>query len=212
MGLREKLRDEQLEALKGHIFGIWRGVVTNVNDPEGLGRIKAKVHELFGNDDETDWASYCTPFGGHGCGWFSLPSPVTPGADKPQAGDGVWIMFEAGDINRPVWLGFWYSKVDKPPVGADKDTVVLQTRAGHRIELSDKPGSEHVKVTDKAGNSILLDSTSGAVTVHAAKVVVNAGQVELAGADGGVVTSATHPTCFYNHQPILGSSKVKAGS
>jgi len=212
MGLLEKLRDEKTEELKGRFFGIWRGVVTNVNDPEKLGRIKAKVHELFGDDEETDWASYCTPFGGGGAGWFTLPSPVTAGAEKPQAGDGVWVMFEAGDINRPVWVGFWYSKVDRPPEGADKDVRVFRTRSGHRIELSDKPGGEHVKVTDKAGNSVLLDSTSGAVTVHASKAVVDAGRVELAGAGGGVVTDATHPVCFYNGNPISGSSRVKAGS
>jgi len=212
MNMTDKLKDERLEALKGRFFGIWRGTVTNTNDPDGLGRIKAKVHELFGDDEETNWASYCTPFGGGGAGWFALPSPVTPGAQKPQAGDGVWIMFEAGDINRPVWIGFWYSKVDRPPEGADKDTVVLQTRSGHRIEFSDKPGDEHVKITDKSGNSVLLDSNSGTVRVEASKVVIASGQVELAGADGGVITQATHPTCFYNHQPILGSSKVKAGS
>lgn len=212
MNLSDRLKDEKVETLKGRFFGIWRGVVTNVNDPEGLGRVRAKVHELFGDDEETDWASYCAPFGGGGAGWFTLPSPVTAGAEQPQAGDGVWIMFEAGDINRPVWVGFWYSKIDPPPEGADKDVHVFRTRSGHRVAFCDKAGEEHIKVTDKAGNSVLLDSTTGAVTVHASKVIVDAGQVELAGAGGGVITDATHPTCFYNGSPIPGSSKVKAGS
>ena len=39
-----------------HRFGMFRGVVTNVDDPEGLGRIKATVHELLGETDEPDWA------------------------------------------------------------------------------------------------------------------------------------------------------------
>ena len=228
MGLVEKMRDERLDDLKNRCFGIWRGVVTNVNDPLGLGRVKAKVHELLGDKDETDWASYCSPFGGSGAGWFFLPSPVTPGADEAQAGDGVWIMFEAGDLGRPVWCGFWYSAVDTPPAGAGKDVRVLRTRAGHRIEFGDASGGEYVKVTDKAGSSVLLDSAGGSVTVDSAgplsvkaagqvkveapTVVVDAGLVELAGAGGDVITTETHPKCRYNGQPIPGSSKVKAGS
>ena len=228
MGLLEKMRDERLEDMKGRCFGIWRGIVTNVNDPLGLGRVKAKVHELLGEKDETDWASYCSPFGGAGAGWCFLPSPVTPGADEPQAGDGVWIMFEAGDLNRPVWVGFWYSSVDPPPAGAGKDVRVLRSKAGHRIEFGDAAGGEYVKVVDKVGNRVLLDSAGGSVTVEsvgdvtvkaageakvqASKAVIDAGSVELAGADGDVITTATHPKCRYDKQPIPGSAKVKAGS
>ncbi|MDI6792595.1 MAG: phage baseplate assembly protein V [bacterium] len=80
MNLQEILEDEKLTRLKNRYFGIWRGVVTNVNDPKGLGRIKAKVHELLGDKDETNWASYCAPFGGGGHGWFFMLSPVTKGA------------------------------------------------------------------------------------------------------------------------------------
>ena len=214
MGLLEQMRDEQLEAMKGRFFGLWRGIVTNVNDPLGLGRVKAKVHELLGDEGETDWATPCLPSGG----WLFLP----------KTNDGVWVAFEAGDINRPVWLGFWTSKVDKPPEGAGKDVRVLQSRAGHRIEFGDAEGSEYVKVVDKAGSSVLLDSAGGVVAieskgdvtikaageakVEAQKAVVDAQLVELAGTEGGVVTTATHPVCPYTGAPIQGSAKVRAGS
>jgi hypothetical protein len=108
MDLFDSLKDEATEGLRNRYFGIWRGIVSNVNDPLGLGRIKAKVHELLGDTGETDWASYCSPFGGGGHGWFFLPSAGTPGA-----GDPIWIMFEARNLNRPVWVGFWFNQTDR---------------------------------------------------------------------------------------------------
>ena len=73
MGLLEQMKRERERRGGGHFFGLYRGVVTNVNDPEKLGRIRAKVHELLGDTDETDWASPCVPFGGEGAGWLMLP-------------------------------------------------------------------------------------------------------------------------------------------
>lgn len=165
MDILEKLKDEKLEKLKNKYFGIWRGVVTNVNDPSNLGRIKAKVHELLGDKDETNWASYCSPFGGSGHGWFFMPSPVTEGAKEPQAGDGVWLMFEAGDINRPVWVGFWFSEVDRKPKDADKNVRVLETKAGHKIIFDDNTGKEKIRIEDKAGQFIEWDCKANEIKI-----------------------------------------------
>jgi len=147
MGLLEEMRRERERRGDGRISGLYRGVVTNVNDPEGLGRVRAKVHELLGDTDETDWASPCVPFGGGGAGWDMLP----------KTNDPVWIAFEAGDLNRPVWLGFWYSTPQPPPEGAGPDVRVLQSKAGHRIELGDAEGEEYVRVSHKAGALVEID-------------------------------------------------------
>jgi uncharacterized protein involved in type VI secretion and phage assembly len=147
MGLLEQMKRERERRGDGRFFGLYRGVVTNVNDPESLGRVRAKVHELLGDTGETDWAFPCVPFGGGGAGWLMLP----------KTNDPVWIAFEAGDLNRPVWLGFWYSTPQPPPGGAGPDVRVLQSKAGHRIELGDAEGEEHVRVSHRSGALVEID-------------------------------------------------------
>lgn len=214
MDLSEKLKDEKLEALKNRFFGIWRGVVTNVNDPLGLGRIRVKIHELLGDKDETNWASYCSPFGGGGHGWFFMPSPVTEGAKEAQAGDGVWIMFEAGDINRPVWIGFWYSDVDGKPADGDRDVRVLETKSGHKIVFDDKEGRESIRVEDKEGQFMELDCRKKEITVQAnQKVIVKAPEVDVGESSlSGIETQQTHNVCYVTGQPIGHSTTVKGAS
>jgi len=203
MDMLEKLRDKKLENLKNRLFGLWRGVVTNVNDPKNLGRIKAKVHELFGEKDETNWAYYCTPFGGGGAGFFFLP----------EVGDPIWIAFEAGDINRPVWLGFWFNQKDVKPADAAPRKRTLQTKSGHKVIFDDDAGS--IKVEDSGGQYIEWDTKKNEIRLTAnTKVIVKAAQVELGEGSqlGGVVTERTHQFCYVTGAPIGASTTVKGNS
>jgi len=68
-------------------FGVYRGICMAVDDPEALNRLKLKVPQVTG-DGITNWAPPCTNH-----------------SFKVEPGDGVWVMFEAGDPNFPVWLG-----------------------------------------------------------------------------------------------------------
>ena len=165
MGLADHMRKQN----GGRLAGLYRGIVTNVNDPEGLGRIRAKVHELLGDEAETNWASYCSPFGGEGAGWFFLP----------KTNDGVWIMFEAGDINRPVWCGYWFNKTDAPPDGAAQDVRVLRSKSGHRIEFGDVDGSEFVRLKHQNGSTIEMDAGGNIVITDAgANVKIGSGTLQ----------------------------------
>jgi len=161
MGLLDELRDEGVEGLKRKRFGLFRGIVRDVDDPRDQGRIRVEVHELLGPDKLTDWASYCAPFGGGGAGFFMLPAP----------GDGVWVMFERGEPTRPVWIGFWFNEEDTRPVGGTKHGRVLRSRAGHHFIMHDEPGKEFMELKDKAGNAVRIDSASGNVTVKASGTV-----------------------------------------
>ena len=78
-------------------FGKYRGVVTTIEDPLKIGRIRAQVPDVLG-DHESGWAMPCAPFGGKGMGFVSLPS----------VGAGVWIEFEHGDPDYPIWTGAWW--------------------------------------------------------------------------------------------------------
>ena len=60
------------ESAGDEFYGKFRGVVTDIQDPLMMGRIKAKVPDVFG-EDESGWAMPCAPFGGSGMGFFSLP-------------------------------------------------------------------------------------------------------------------------------------------
>lgn len=72
--------------------GVYRGIVTADNDPESLLRVKVRVPQVLGNA-ETNWA------------WPVVPNLV--GVETPKVGDPVWVAFEAGDVENPVWLGTW---------------------------------------------------------------------------------------------------------
>ncbi len=78
------------------MFGKYRGLVLDVSDPEGRGRIRAGVPALDGV--ELGWALPCVAGAGPGRGDLVLP-PVEAA---------VWIEFEAGDVAVPIWSGgFW---------------------------------------------------------------------------------------------------------
>ena len=85
-------------------LGKFRGVVTDTTDPLMMGRVKATVPDVFG-DDPCGWAMPCAPFGGSGIGFFAVP-PV---------GAGVWIEFEQGDPDYPIWAGCWWGSVAEMP-------------------------------------------------------------------------------------------------
>jgi uncharacterized protein involved in type VI secretion and phage assembly len=195
MGLLEQMKRERERGGGGRFFGLYRGVVTNVNDPEGLGRIRAKVHELLGDTDETDWASPCVPFGGEGAGWLMLP----------KTNDAIWIAFEAGDLSRPVWMGFWFNKTDTPPEGAGPDVRVLQSKAGHRIELGDADGDESVRLSHAAGTVIEMDKDGNVALIDAgANVKLGSGSLlKLVNETlRDLFNSHTHP--YQNGTPVQG--------
>lgn len=80
--------------------GFYRGICTTNNDPEGRNRIKAVVPQVFGSTTtESGWA------------WPSQPPTVQQAVPLPN--QGVWITFEGGDENYPVWVGVWDYTVSK---------------------------------------------------------------------------------------------------
>jgi uncharacterized protein involved in type VI secretion and phage assembly len=85
--------------------GKYRGRVEDNNDPLKLGRIQALVPAVDGTT--TNWALPCAPYADPHAGVLLLP-PV---------GSLVWIEFEAGDPNSPIWSGcFWERTEDMPAV------------------------------------------------------------------------------------------------
>ncbi len=131
------------------MHGVVPAVVTNVNDPDALGRVKVKYPWL--NDQlESDWARFVQPGAGSSRGWF-IP---------PEVNDEVLIAFEQGDINRPYVMGGLWNSKDKPPSSAVQNSKVVQrglkTRAGHTIEIGEDDGGNKGYITIKTGNGSLV--------------------------------------------------------
>lgn len=166
-----------IERVEGRYYGKYRGMVSDNADPDNLGRIRAKVPRLLG-DEETGWALPAFPYGGAAeQGLFLVP----------DVGAGVWIEFEGGDLSYPIWTGTWFTS-GAIPESAQPGQKVLKTKSGHKIVLDDD--GESVEISDSNGNTITMDASTIKIAAGAAvKIVVDAPQLEL-------VEGAPHPLVF----------------
>jgi len=129
-------------------YGKYRGTVINNIDPQQLGRIQAIVPDVS-NIMLSSWAMPCFPATGKQMGVWALP----------QIGTGVWVEFEQGDPDYPIWSGCWYGLVAEVPALALAappaiPNIVLQTQGQNTIMISDVPGPT---------GGILLKTTTGAL-------------------------------------------------
>jgi len=163
-------------------YGKYRGKVSDVNDPLKLGRIRAVVPAVLG-EEESGWALPSLPFAGPTMGQYTIP-PVDAG---------VWIEFEAGDPSLPVWTGcFWSSgqlPKDESGTEATPPMKIIQSEKGLLVALNDD--SQIISISDANGTNLLkIEAQGGKITVQAqVKVVVEAPQIEL-------VDAASHPLVF----------------
>jgi uncharacterized protein involved in type VI secretion and phage assembly len=170
----ERLVVELAELARQRFFGKYRAVVADIDDEEKLGRIRAYVPDVFGEDVMSPWAMPCVPLAGAQHGLVCLP----------EVDDGVWIEFEAGDRNRPVWTGGWWGKDDLADDLGKPLARSLVTTAGHRITLDDDgstiliehSGGAKVEITD---SSMTLESGSGKVVLDSSGVNVNDGALTV---------------------------------
>lgn len=129
-------------------YGKFRGVVSDIQDPLMMGRIRAKVPDVMG-DEESGWAMPCMPLGGDGMGFFVLP----------KVGGGVWLEFEHGNPDYPIWTGCWWgSAAELPPLllTPPYKKTLLKTEGGHSILLDDTPGIGGITLETAGGQKIKL--------------------------------------------------------
>jgi uncharacterized protein involved in type VI secretion and phage assembly len=132
-------------------YGKYRGKVTDINDPLMIGRVRAKVPDVLG-DLDSGWAWPCAPFGGSGMGFFALPA----------VGAGVWIEFEHGDADNPIWAGCWFGSVQEvPPVllAPPYKKLMIKTEGGNSILLDDTPGIGGITLETSGGQKIKILGT-----------------------------------------------------
>lgn len=132
-------------------FGKYRGTVTDIQDPLMTLRIRAKVPDVMG-DLESGWAMPCVPFGGSGMGFFALP----------KVGAGVWIEFEHGDPDYPIWTGCWFGSMAELPsdlLAPPYKKIMLVTEGGHKVTLDDTPGIGGITLETSGGQKIVMNAT-----------------------------------------------------
>ncbi|HEX2049881.1 MAG TPA: phage baseplate assembly protein V [Actinomycetota bacterium] len=110
-------------------YGKYRGKVENNVDPMLLGRVQVSVPAVLG-DGRMSWAMPCAPYGGAGVGLFAVP-PV---------GANVWVEFEAGDSDYPIYSGCFWAIGEVPAQPALPQVKVWKTDA-ITITVSDLPGA-----------------------------------------------------------------------
>ena len=175
----EDILAKLIDKVENRYYGKYRGFVTDNNDPDNLGRIKAKVPQLLG-DQETGWCLPCIPYGGaQEQGFFALPQMPK----DPDKGAGVWIEFEGGDLSHPIWSGTWWSSGEVPE-SATAAMKVFKTKNGHKIIIDDD--KDVIEITHSSGsnlkidsNGILLKNGSNKIELTGSSVSINGGSLEV---------------------------------
>jgi uncharacterized protein involved in type VI secretion and phage assembly len=162
--------------------GIVIGIVKDIEDEEGLGRVKVAYPHL--GDEESDWARLATPMAGPQRGLYF----------RPDVRDEVLVAFEQGDPRRPYILGSLWSQEDQPPSDdgrpSENNWRFIRSRSGHIILLDDTPGQEKIELIDKDGQRrIVIDSANRKV-----RVVCESGEVEVKAATGNVTVEGENVT------------------
>jgi hypothetical protein len=164
-------RDPSAGGNSQRYYGKHRGLVIENIDPEQIGRVLVQVPDVLG-EIPSSWAMPCVPVAGIQAGCFMVP-PI---------GSQVWVEFEQGDPDYPIWTGgFWGLVADvpvfatAPPAIPPGQNIVLQTTGQNMVMVSDAPPSP---VT----GGIVLKSTSGAM------IVLNETGIYISNGQGAMIT------------------------
>lgn len=153
------------------------GVVTQNDDPEGLGRVRVKYPAL-GDQTEGWWARIASPSAGGGRGLMMMPI----------AGDEVLLAFEHGDVRRPIVIGSLFNGKSKPgslsqtdgsfALGSDKAAAItaageVTIKSGKQLSIS---SDGEMQVTSQQGHKL---DAHGSVAVQAGSTVTISAQASV---------------------------------
>jgi type VI secretion system (T6SS) baseplate-like injector VgrG len=143
-------------------YGKYRGTVVSNEDPLQIGRIMALVPDVS-SVMPTSWAMPCLPATGIQYGICVIP----------PMGAGVWIEFEQGDPDYPIWTGGFFGMVSEVPALVRARTpvtpgIVLQTVSQNTIAITDTPP----QILLRAGTSTIMIRADG-ISIVAPTITIN---------------------------------------
>jgi hypothetical protein len=156
-------------------FGKYRGTVESNVDPMQQGRIQVSVPAVLG-DGRMSWAMPCVPYAGSGVGFFAIP----------PRGANIWVEFEGGDPDYPIWSGCFWGVGEVPALPAVAEMKVFKTDTC-TITLNDLPGVGGVTIETATGMKISMtplgleidNGQGGKITMTGPQVSVNNGALEV---------------------------------
>jgi hypothetical protein len=209
---------DELSRHVGRYYGKYRGVVVDNADEKHQGTITVLVPTVF--RDTKVSAAACLPYG-----HFFVP-PVDAH---------VWVEFEAGDPESPLWVGVWHAEGAAPPEAqvSPPDRRVIQTAAGHTIEIDDTEGEERILIrhsgdafisidhngsvlaANKKGSHLHLDAENGTTTLveeHGNHLVMGADGTALVNPEGTTLNLAGDTVHISAANVVLDATAVALGS
>lgn len=158
-------------------YGLYPAIITDVVDPDSLGRIEVKFPWL-GSDGEQNvraWATLISSYADDDQGFQALP----------EVDSQVVVAFEAGNLRRPYIVGACWNGQESLPVTpeAANNKRIIKTRAKSILEFDDTQGAAKVTLAMESGHKLVLDDSTQEVTLsHANGCVIKfnaAGQIEI---------------------------------
>ena len=153
-------------------FGKYRGKVIENDDAFNLGRIRAYASLGGKQQIETGWALPSFPYAGEKVGFYFIP-PV---------GASVWIEFEKGSLEDPIWTGcFWNENEQIEEENLGPEIKMIQTNFA-RIKINDSNGSPEIKIKTESNLEITLTSDEIKLTTNSqpsAKISLKNNTVEV---------------------------------
>lgn len=148
----------------GKLRGVFTGIVTNNTPPDGGGpsayAVKVSFPWLPDQEGESYWARIVVPMAGAERGTYFLP----------EIDDQVLVVFEHGDISRPIVIGAMWSQKQPPPEknkNGKNNLRMIKSKSGHRLVLDDTDGKERIILVDSTGkNKVVFDSAKKAITIQ----------------------------------------------
>jgi uncharacterized protein involved in type VI secretion and phage assembly len=139
--------------------GVYPAIVTDIVDPDRLGRVQVKFPWLgsTGEQDVRAWATLCSPYADRDQGLLVLP----------EVDSQVVVAFEAGNMRRPYIIGAAWNGQETLPhqPEAANNIRLMRSRADSRVEIDDTAGAEKVSITTASGHKVVLDNSARTVTV-----------------------------------------------
>ena len=149
-------------------YGKFRGIVTDNDDPNGLGRIRVKVRDVLG-DEESGWALPALPYAGDGVGLYLIPPTDAF----------VWVEFEHGDPDYPIWTGCFWGEHDTVPASpAGPDMKVLKTDIC-TITINDSDSDSSVTIETDDGLKIVMDTDGIELSNGEQKITISTSSVSI---------------------------------